>query len=289
MEPLSHDKLSLEYYGETVKGGNLKAKDVGRYILALDDFMSVVTKEAYGKEAVLNMDVTGFRGQSFDVDFALTVVGLTNSAIFCASSPKDLITLATDTIKACIHLAGKPPTNIIPDRDNNTVNIENSNGTTQIFNIQTVNLLTDPKAVNSLDTFIRDPLSKGLEAVKLKSSQFDIQTEALAKDVDSFKPLEYEIPVSNNTITTGLTIESPSFKEGNKWYFSDGQTSFYAEITDDIFLDGVDKGERFGKGDLLHVIMDIIQTKSLTGLKIEKIITKVTNHQEAPKQYGMFN
>ena len=288
MQPITEDKLSLEYYGAVVESGQLRAKDVARYILALDDFMSVVTKEAYGKDASLNMDVSGFRGQSFDIDFALQVLGLSSSAIFCSGSPKDLITLATDPIKACIHLAGRQPQSCNPDRNDNTINIENSNGKTQIFHIQTLNVISDPKASNSLDTFIREPLTKGLSTVKLKSSQFDVQTEASANDADFFKPLDFEMPLFKNTVTTGLTIESPSFKDGNKWKLHDGQASFYAEITDKDFIDSVDKGERFGKGDLLIVEMEIIQTKTPQGLKVEKIITKVKDHKEAPHQPGKF-
>jgi hypothetical protein len=253
MQPLTKDKLSLEYYGAPVENGQLKAKDVARYIIALDDFMSVVTKEAYGKEASLSMDVSGFRGQSFDVDFVLQVVGLSTNAIFSTGSPKDLITLATDSIKACIHLRGNQPKTCTHNRDNSTINIENSNGDNQIFHIQTLNVIADPKASSSLETFIREPLTKGLSTVKLKSSQFDVQTEASANDADFFKPLDFELPLFKNTINTGLTIESPSFKNGNKWKLNDGQTSFYAEITDVDFLESVDKGERFGKGDLLIV------------------------------------
>ena len=66
------------------------------------------------------------------------------------------------------------------------------------------------------------------------------------------------------------------------------EKDFYAEITDREFIDTVDKGERFGKGDLLIVEMEIIQTKTPQGLKIEKLITKVTDHKEAPQQKGMF-
>ena len=288
MQTITEDKFSLEYYGAAVEKGQLKAKDVGRYILALDEFMTIVTKEAYGKEASLKIDVTGFRGQSFDIDFALQVVGLTSSTIFCTGSPKDLITLATDSIKACIHLAGKQPLNSIPDTENNSVQIENSNGTTQVFHIQTLNVLSEPKAATSLETFIREPLVNGLSSVRLKSSQFDVETEASANDADFFKPLDFELPLFKNTVKTGLTIESPSFKEGNKWKLYDGQSSFYAEIRDEAFIESVDNGERFGKGDLLIVEMEVIQTKTPQGLKVEKIITKVIDHQEAPQQSGMF-
>nr|MDC2854908.1 hypothetical protein [Ningiella sp. W23] len=91
MQTITEDQLSLEYYGAAVEKGQLKAKDVARYILALDEFMNVITTEAYGKDASLCMDVSGFRGQSFDIDFLLQVVGLSSGALFCTSSPKTLL------------------------------------------------------------------------------------------------------------------------------------------------------------------------------------------------------
>ena len=65
------DNWSLEYNGDKVKNGQLKAKDVAKYIAAIDDFMNVISIHAYGKETNINIDVSGFRGNSFDIDFAL--------------------------------------------------------------------------------------------------------------------------------------------------------------------------------------------------------------------------
>lgn len=66
--------------------------------------------------------------------------------------------------------------------------------------------------------------------------------------------------------TMGLILEGPVFKEGNKWRFYDGQNSFYAEIEDREFLEQVNAGKRFGKGDILRADVRIRQRQS--GMKI---------------------
>lgn len=289
MDSNIEDKLSLEYHGNKVENGQLRAKDVAKYIAALDDFMSITTKHAYGKEADLILDVSGFRNQSFDIDFALQVANISTAAIFATGSPKDLISLATDCIKACIHLQGHQPQDVKKDTINKSVHVTNQQGATQVYHIETINVIAAPKAASSLDSFIREPLTKGLEAVKVKSSMHKIEATAAANQSDFFKPIDFETPLFTNSIKTGLVIESPSFKDGNKWKFSDGQSSFHAEITDQKFLDSVDAGEeRFGKNDILIVEMDVIQTQTLSCLKVEKVITKVIDHKFAQKQGNIF-
>ena len=283
------DLLSLEYHGKKVANGQLRAKDVARYISAIDDFMSIVTKHAYGKDAELIFDVAGFRNESFDIDFALQVVNLGAAVLFSSASPSDLISLTTDCIKACIHLQGSHPKEVQRNTIDKSVRVTNQSGDTNVYHIETINVIADPKAANSLDCFIREPLSKGLDAVKINSASSAIEAHVSANESDYFKPIDFEKPLFTNTIKTGLVIESPSFKDGNKWKFSDGQSSFYAEITDENFLSRVDEGEeRFGKNDILLVEMDVIQTQTPTCLKVEKIITKVTDHQFAQKQNSMF-
>ena len=89
----------------------------------------------------------------------------------------------------------------------------------------------------------------------------------------------------SNDVRMGLQIESPTFVEGNKWKFFDGQNSWFADIQDEVFLARVDKGiERFGKGDTLIAIVRFSQSTSLSALKMERSVIKVAEHIEAPKQ-----
>ena len=92
--------------------------------------------------------------------------------------------------------------------------------------------------------------------------------------------------VASDTITKHvlLQIESAVFKDGNKWRFSDGSGSFFAEIADTSFVSKINNGDkRFGKGDVLIVDLRRVQTISDNGLKMEYSIVRVHEHR-APLQ-----
>jgi hypothetical protein len=80
-----------------------------------------------------------------------------------------------------------------------------------------------------------------------------------------------------------LQIESAVFKDDNKWRFHDGASGFYAQIMDVDFVERINSGERFGKGDVLVVDLRRIQSITDNGLKLEYVIEKVREHR-APLQ-----
>ena len=88
-----------------------------------------------------------------------------------------------------------------------------------------------------------------------------------------------------------LKIESASFKNENKWRFSDGNNSFAAKIEDEKFLGQVDLGESFSKGDSLKVKICFKQ-KFLNSelLSTERVIKKVYKHikRDKAKQNQLF-
>ena len=85
-----------------------------------------------------------------------------------------------------------------------------------------------------------------------------------------------------------LQIESAVFKDGNKWRFSDGASSFFAELTDSAFMARIESGlERFGKGDLLSVDLRRVQSVTDNGLKLEYTVERVLEHR-APLQPHLF-
>jgi hypothetical protein len=106
-----------------------------------------------------------------------------------------------------------------------------------------------------------------------------------------FIPLNVDQPLLEATHDTGLVIDSPSFREGNKWRFFDGQASFTAAIEDESFLRAVNDGsERFGKGDVLVVKMRVRQVRTADGgLKAERSVLKVKEHKVAQQQYSLLD
>jgi hypothetical protein len=76
-----------------------------------------------------------------------------------------------------------------------------------------------------------------------------------------------------------------SFEEGLKWRFSDGDSKFYAAIADDAFLEQMDEGESFAKGDTLRIELETKQVVTQAGsIKNEHRVLKVISHVSRPQQ-----
>ena len=86
---------------------------------------------------------------------------------------------------------------------------------------------------------------------------------------------------------TNVNIINLSFKEDNKWYVNDGQSSFYVIVEDFNFIKKINENiERFGKGDILRVRLrrEQFYTEETKRLKTEHYIEKVIRHTNPPRQ-----
>lgn len=184
------------------------------------------------------------------------------------------------------HLSAHPPKSLNQAQDDaQLINVENNNGQILAINNSIVHIVIDPKVGNAVQKFIGDPLKvDGVNGVNIRSQKFEEQAQIEKSDADYFKIVDIEEPIE--TIAESfLIIESPTFKEGNKWRFSDGDISFAAEMLDRRFLQDVNEGlERFGKGDVLRVKMQITQAAALGKLSTRRKILEVIDHKKGSKQ-----
>lgn len=288
-------QISLEYHGETIDLSGMNSYDVANYIIAFSNFAGVISKQAYGEKIKLDTSIRGFRGDSFDIDFILHVSGIA-AGIFTSTSPlsiNDFIELIKDSITAWIHLNGTAPKSInrtdIND-NHNVFQLENQNGQMLYVTDSVINVITSPRAGEAAEQFIKKPLESGLHSVKIRSPHINEPVVIDQVDAPSFIMIDMEKHISENIVKMGLLIESATFKEGNKWRFSDGQNSFFADIIDEDFLRRIDSGsERFGKGDMLIAEVRFTQSSSNGSLKMERAIIKVIDHQIFQKQDKLFH
>ena len=284
------DHLSLEYRGPKVELGHMDAYRVAQQIIGFTDYLTVVAKTTYGFDADIRTDVQGFRGESFDIDFVFQVAGSV-ATMFSASAitPKDMINMIKHSFDAWKHLKGKPPKSVRADHNSSSVYIENNDGEIRNYHYNVFNIITDPKAGIAVEKFIKEPLGAGIDEVKIASKQYRESAEATKIEADSFTLVAAERPLLEDEVDTFLVVESPTFKEGNKWRFYDGSSSFYADMADKEFLAKVDDGSvRFGKGDVLKVTMKNIQKSTLDTIKLERQIMKVQEHRPSARQDVLF-
>lgn len=284
--------VSLEYRGPSVKDGRMSGRMVAQEILGFCDFASITGRVIYGQTIDVQPEIKGFRGSSFDIDFVLGLVGPSATMLsVLPTSPKEILLLIRESIGLWKHLRGeKPRSTERVENNQNEVRIENNSGTVHVVNINALNVVTNPEAGQSVQKFLAKPLElAGIKSVDIVSKQIQKPLASVSSNEASFfVPVDVDRPLLESEDDTGLVIESPNFREGNKWRFSDGQASFTATIEDADFLRGVNNGtERFGKGDVLVAKMRVRQVRTSDGLKAERSIVKVKEHQLAQKQYPL--
>lgn len=81
-----------------------------------------------------------------------------------------------------------------------------------------------------------------------------------------------------------LSIVTLSFKEDNKWRLSDGTAVFNVKISDGTFLQKVNEGASFAKGEMLRVSMVTRVSYTKEGLKTEYEVVRVLEHLTIPRQ-----
>jgi len=282
------EQIALEYHGSMVDMGRMDAYQTAANILAFSDYLGVIAKTAFGEKAILRSEIQGLRGESFDIDFALTIAGAISTALFSTGSPRDLIDITIESLKAWIHLNGKPPESISQSQNSNEFAVRNNVGEITYVRADVINVITDRRAGEAVQQFLGKPLSEGIDHIGIRSLTSGKEAVVDKEHAGAFVPIEIEKPLLENEAIVGLVIESPVFKEGNKWKFSDGQASFYAEVRDEEFMTRVENGlERFGKGDVLIVNLLTIQKQVPTGLKAERVVLEVREHREAGQQMSM--
>jgi hypothetical protein len=290
-DDLLQDSLLLEYQGGTVDEGRMDAYEAAKHIMAFSDFLTVVSRHTYGDKADIKTEIQGFRGNSFDIEFLFQIAG--PIATMLSASPltaSDMIDMVKQSVDALIHLRGRPPKDMRHVEGNaSMIEIENNEGVVQTFNGATFNIIGDPTVGAAVENFIKGPLDSGVQQIAISSRRYNEAARIGQADSGSFVPVEIERPLTDNEINVAVTLESPSFKDGNKWKFDFGGQSIWAEMTDKEFLSRVDDGERFGKGDVLRVTLEIIQTSIIDKLKTDYRITEVIEHRPAAQQATLFD
>lgn len=279
-------RLSLIYEGPAVDAGQMNVYEVAANLVAFSDFVVVAAKSTYGENADVKAEVAGFGKGSFVTDIVFQLAGPIAS-VLSAISAQDLFKVIKESIDLWKHLGGLPPKEVIQTGDQFTV--VNNNG--QVINVSnsTVNIvLNSEKPGEAVERFIKKPLEQGgINNIRI-GDESGSESNIAKADAHCFTPVQSAENLLDIEMKTALMIEAATFKDGNKWRFSDGSVSFAAEILDKLFLQRIDAGEeRFGKGDQLMVKMRVRQVR--TGMKLETLreVIEVIEHKIRPAQQGL--
>ncbi len=94
--------------------------------------------------------------------------------------------------------------------------------------------------------------------------------------------------IVSDTVMRKMLVLKSALKNGNKCRVYDGQFTYFVALVDESFLEKINNGERFGKGDVLVVDLRQIQTFEGDVLKSESRIIKVCKRYESFQAF-LFN
>ena len=121
--------------------------------------------------------------------------------------------------------------------------------------------------------------TEGVDSVEFRPSTQPALRVEIA-DLPAFEAAEpVEEQLGTNETLMVLSIDSVVFREGNKWRFSDGESTFWADIEDEAFLKRVREGrESFSSGDMLRCRLEVTQLRRDGRLHTERRVLEVLEH-----------
>lgn len=304
MATVSTAHAALAYDGPALADGTMDVRDLAPALLALGELCERANKVLNGDRATLVVNVkTGFKPGSFGVDLAAvqTVIGhardfLTGGDVTAALNLAGLIGLVAapgvSLFKLFKVLKGRPPESATTLSDGNIQITIVGSGNKLVVAPQVVKLYNDP-SIRTAARKVMAPLERpGIDVFQIKDEERRVVVDEVTKDdLPAFSESVTERRVTSSEFETVLQIVKPSFDEKLMWMFSDGTSNFYADIDDESFFAEVQSRQRrFGKGDLLKVLLHVESFISEAGqITNRRTIRRVIEHVEPPRQITLLD
>jgi hypothetical protein len=306
---MSKASLHVSYDGDAVESGIMDVRDLAPALLSIGELCQQANAVLSGRDTEVSVHVKAeFKKGSFGID--LEVV---QSLIAQAKSllTNENVQSATTIIEAVFGTGG-----IIAllkwlrgEKDPDTTTLQNGNIKIElkgdnihdnhiVVKPEIYSLVRDPKVRKAIDGAVRPLKRPGITKLEVKRGGKVIQT--VQKDQAPYltlAPKEEMAVIAEVDEAQGVTriayleIMKLSFKQNNKWGFSDGSGGMlYAEIEDEEFSQKVNRHEySFGKGDQLKVLLRTRTIKQPGGkYQAEHAILKVLELIPSP-QTDMFD
>ncbi|MCK4841954.1 MAG: hypothetical protein KAT04_08730 [Methylococcales bacterium] len=304
MDTMKPAKFQIIYDGPALDAHEMNVNDLAPALLAIGDLMSEVGGSLHGEKLKISVSVKGsFKTGCFGVEMVASAQNIFIDAIdiFNHGNATALLNIAgligigrgaTGSLIGLVKWLKNrkiSKTEVISDGivrifiDNEHYDVEQ----------EALSLLQNYKIRKALEDIVSKPLSReGVDSFAITDPQ---NPDDPIFVVDKNEAIYFVAPepgnevINDQTTTVSLQIVSPAFVEGNKWRFSDGVQTFYAEIKDDAFLKRVqDSEEVFAKSDILTVKMQLVQWITAKGMKSEYFILEVIKHRSSHRQIDIF-
>jgi hypothetical protein len=296
MDDMSKASLQVVYDGPALQTHEMEVRDLAPALLALGELFEEANATLNDGRTKVSVNVKGsFKTGCFAIDLGVTQSLIQQAQDLFAGNPVtaalNLVTVLGLTgtgAKGLFHLI-----KWVRNRDITNVEIM-SDGVVRIFCDQdhfeteekVLALFRNWKLRKAFEDVVHKPLQRpGIEYFAIREPEGDFATASEAEAENFVAPEQEEEQLDQTDRVASVQLVNIAFRDENKWRFYDGASTFYATITDEAFLNGVEAGDiRFGKGDLLKVMLR--EKKKLVGeqLKAEHEVIEVLDHRRAGVQ-----
>lgn len=293
--------LQLIYDGEALKNHEISPRELSLAILGFDGVLNEANKTLNPSSAKIHVKVkSNLEAGSFKINFNVAQNIIEKATELFTSQFVDATLNASELSillfagmgslwKLLKFLKNRKPTNKIKKDGLIIIQVDDESFET---NEKVLKLYENWQLRKALEE-MTSPLDKvGIDLCLIKPENIDDFTDLNKEEVQYFKaPPAREVMIDEPvSFKTNLNIISLSFKDKNKWYVNDGQSSFYAIIEDLDFLRRIDENEEFRKGDILKVFIRREQfLNEEQKLRTEYYIEKVIEHKKPFEQMSFLS
>lgn len=274
-------------------------RDLAPALLALGDVLEEANRTINGDRCKISISVdASFRAGSFGMELVIgsllhnTIDFLTGNPVTAALNLLGLLGFTSQAQKGVVQLIkwvrGRKISRVeLLDNGNVKIFIDDQS---EEVDKRVVDLFRNYKLRQALEKAISKPLEQEGITDFAVSTDGGKTFERVTKNEQIYfvAPVLEDEEITDSVVGKTLQLVSLSFKEDNKWRFTDGASTFFATIADQAFLDQVDKSESsFSKGDTLSVELRVKQWMSGEELKTEYIVEKVLEHKSGNRQISL--
>lgn len=171
----------------------------------------------------------------------------------------------------------------IKDLDENKINITYivDNSTQNVIIEKNVyNLYENTNLRNSFKKILKPLECEGIDSFEIRDEKKKILEKIKKDEISYFDITPTEDVINENTTDMWLYLVNVSFKDGNKWKLSNGDSEFYAIIEDQEFLYQINNNLiAFSKSDSFKASVKTTQTLTEDGIKTNYSILKVLEYK----------
>lgn len=303
---MSSSTFQVVYDGPALEGSAIDVRDLAPALLALGQVLEEANNTFNDGHAKVTLKVNAsFKSGCFGIDFSV-IQGILDQAIGLfrhetVASAKELLDLlgisVADVAKGvagtgAVGLIGlikwlrDRPIRKVVVLEGERVRIMVDDDELEVER-RTIELLRNHRLRVALEKAILEPLEReGFESVSFTTDP-KMGAEVVSRSERAWfsAPPPAQESLDDRTDEVRLQLVNVSFREDNKWRFSDGGAPFFATVSDDGFLQRVKSSEEtFAAGDILRVRMRRRQWLEGETMKVDYEVLKVLEHRKGAAQ-----